>query len=92
MAMFHPEMATTCVNPAAAKLSATSGAIPARTPSRIPAPSAASGSGTMSSRPPSSQRRADAGMATSGLSLWPTMVASNARAIAPIPWRARYSR
>ena len=64
MAMFQPEMATTWVRPAVAKASLISGAIDARTPSRIPAPSAASGSGTRSFRPPSSvdaaRRRASA--------------------------------
>ena len=54
MAMFQPLMATTWVRPAVAKASLISGAIDARTPSRIPAPSAASGSGTRSFRPPSS--------------------------------------
>ena len=54
--MFQPEMATTCVSPAVANASLISGAIDARTPSRIPAPRAASGSGTIALSPSSSAR------------------------------------
>ena len=52
MAMFQPEIATTCVRPAVAKAALTSGAMLLRTPRRMPAPRDASGSGTMVFRPP----------------------------------------
>ena len=58
IAMFQPEMATTCVSPAVANASLISGAMDARTPSRIPAPRAASGSGTIAFSPSSSARAA----------------------------------
>ena len=91
IAMFQPEMATTWVRPAAAKASLISGAIEARTPSRIPAPSAASGSGTIAFSPPSSAARAPASIAA-GPAAPPTTSANRGRPMAPTPCRARYSR
>ena len=88
MAMFQPEMATTWVRPAVAKASLISGAIDARTPSRIPAPSAASGSGTMSFSPSSSAARSPARIGSRPARAGSTS-ADLARAIAPMPWRCQ---
>jgi hypothetical protein len=91
MAMFQPEMATTCVSPAVANAPLISGAIEERTPSRMPAPSAASGSGTSSFRPSSSMARKDPIQAPTPPAAG-SIAALRARAMAPMPCRARYSR
>ena len=71
MAMFQPEIATTCVRPARAKASLIAGSMPARTPSRMPAASAASGSGTSRFRPESSHERTPCRASATGPSSWP---------------------
>ena len=92
MAMFHPEIATTWVSPAVANASLTSGAIAERTPSRMPAPSAASGSGTRSLSPSRRLPRSTAMAAAIPPPEPGRTSAPRARAIAPTPCRARYSR
>ena len=77
--VFQPEIATTWVSPAVANAAVRSPGSRAPTPSRIPAPRAASGSGTRSFRPPSSVERRPARMAVGPLASATTSAASARR-------------